>query len=428
MDASAFNPPRGMRDFYPEDMRSRNRLFTVWRDVAEQHGFAPYDACVVESLELLKRKSGEEIVDQIYTFTDKSGRDLALRPEMTPSLARMVVARQGALTLPIKWYAIAQCFRYERMSKGRKREHYQWNLDILGSADISAEVELLATALDALNRLGLGPDQVRVHYSSRALLSELLNHLGIDQPHHAATFLALDKLGKVDAAEIRTLLQAESLTPDAIDRVFELIALTTLDEVQARLGNTSPAIQSLRRFEELLGVYGLEKQVRFDLSIVRGLSYYTGIVFECFDVQRQFRALFGGGRYDNLLTDLGGTPVSGVGLGFGDVVVAELLATLPARSDHQSPPALALGYMTENERIPAMRIADAFRRQQVGADLGLQPEKAKAFFARAGAGHFTHAVYLGPDDIQTGQIRIKRLKDRAEMVRPVSNPASEPLE
>ena len=170
-------PPRGMRDFYPEEMRPRTALFDTWRQAACGSGFEEYDACVVESLPLLKRKAGEEIVDQIYAFEDKSGRELALRPEMTPTLARMVAAREGALRFPIKWFTIAQCFRYERTTRGRKREHYQWNLDIIGEPSIAAEAEVIATAVAAMSGLGLNRDHYRIRFSSRALLAELLSRI-----------------------------------------------------------------------------------------------------------------------------------------------------------------------------------------------------------------------------------------------------------
>ena len=158
---SSFNPPRGMRDFYPEDMAVRNAIFGAWTAAATRFGFQHYDACVVESLDLLKRKSGEEIIEQIYAFTDKSNRELALRAEMTPTLARMVAARQGSLSFPLKWFTIAQCFRYERMTKGRKREHYQWNLDIIGEPAVAAEAEVIATAIQALEFQGLGRNDFR---------------------------------------------------------------------------------------------------------------------------------------------------------------------------------------------------------------------------------------------------------------------------
>jgi len=413
-----------MRDFYPEDMRLRDEVFSAWREAAALFGFNPYDACVVESLDLLRRKAGEEIVEQIYTFADKSGRELALRPEMTPSLARMVAARQGSLSFPLKWYAIAQCFRYERMSKGRKREHFQWNLDIIGEDSVTAESEVIATAVHALRRLGLGPDSVRVHYSSRALLAELLVRLGISPEHHPATFLALDKMGKLAQAEIESLLRDSGLSDAAISQVLGLLNVRTLDDASALLGPESPSLASLRAFEAGLAGYGMTDAICFDISVVRGLSYYTGIVFECFDTKKEFRAIFGGGRYDNLLSDLGGKRASGVGLGFGDVVVSEIIQAIRSAAPPvpASRPFVGVSYMADEQRPAALRVAAAYREAGIRADLALRQEKARNFFARVGSGGFTHAIYIGPDDITAEKVRVKNLQDRTETERPLVDP------
>jgi histidyl-tRNA synthetase len=413
--------PRGMRDFYPEDMVARNAIFGAWRTAARQAAFSEYDACVVESLELLTRKAGEEIVDQIYAFKDKSDRDLALRPEMTPTLARMVAARQGALAFPIKWSTIAQCFRYERMTRGRKREHYQWNLDIIGEESVSAEAEVIATAVNAMLAMGLKPEHFEVRFNSRALLSELLAARGIAPEHHEATFIALDKRGKISDEEIRTLLQNEAVTEDAIVAVFDLFALATLEDVRALIGDRpSPALDQVTAFLGYLDAYGMADIARFDIGVIRGLSYYTGIVFEGFDATASLRAIFGGGRYDNLLQTVGGKPMTGVGLGFGDVVIAELLADLEIEPTDQGNPDLTIGYMSESEAIPATRLAASFREQGQSVDLGMRPEKAKKFFKRADTTHASQAIYLGPDDIAAGHARLKNLATRDESPIPLA--------
>jgi len=410
---TTFTAPRGMRDFYPADMPVRQAIFKAWTDAASAAGFDAYDACVVESLELLKRKGGEEIVDQIYCFKDKSDRDLALRAEMTPSLARMVAAKQNELVFPLKWYTIAQCFRYERMSRGRKREHYQWNLDIVGEKSLLAEAEVISTALDALRRLGLG-DAVRVRINNRALLAELLEKTGVPRDHHAATFLALDKRGKIDDEALRTLLRDSGLSPEAVDAAFRLLQVQTLEEAEAVLGGPTPASQALRELFDLLALFGCAGAIRFDISVIRGLGYYTGIVFEGFDSGQTLRALFGGGRYDNLLGDIGGRAETAVGLGFGDVVVAELLSdrgVLPSALESRD---YAIGFMTEAQRAVAIAITFALRRQGRRVDLGLHAEKPKNFFARAGKGGVARAIFIGPDDTARGTVRIKNLADRSE--------------
>ena len=218
-----FAPPRGMRDFYPEDMVLRNRIFDAWRAAAVAHGFEHYDACVVESLELLKRKAGEEVENQVYAFQDKSGRDIALRAEMTPTLARMVAQRQGSLQFPLKWFCIAQCFRYERMTKGRKREHYQWNIDIVGEESVLAEAEVIGAAVDALRRMGLSDGDFRVRVSSRRFLGELLAKSGIAPERHAQVFLALDKRGKMPDAEIAAMLRDGGLTDEETAAAFAVM-------------------------------------------------------------------------------------------------------------------------------------------------------------------------------------------------------------
>ncbi len=420
MSDISFEPPRGMRDFYPEDMAWRNRVFDAWRAAADAFGFQPYDACVVESLALLQRKSGEEVSEQIYAFEDKSGRALALRPEMTPTLARMVAARQGRLHFPIKWSAIAQCFRYERMTRGRKREHYQLNLDIIGSDDVLCEAELLGAAVNAVRRMGLPDDAWRIHLSSRALLGELLAKSGIPAAQHTAVFMALDKRGKISDEDIADLLRNEGLAQSAIDETFRLLAVDTLDGAAALAGAGSPAIARLRALIALAERMGYAHLLQFDISVIRGLSYYTGIVFEAFDVQRRFRAIFGGGRYDSLLALVGGKPTPAVGLGFGDVVIGEILRD--ALGDVCPTPrhGYALGYMTEAERAAAVSLAARLRADGHPVNLALLPQKPKHFFAQAGASTAQFAVFLGPDDLAAGIAKAKNLDTRESVDLPLA--------
>ena len=414
-DALHFESPRGMRDFYPEDMDLRNAVFDAWARAARGFGFAQYDACVVESLELLKRKSGEEIVEQIYAFKDKSDRDLALRPEMTPTLARMIAARQGQLAFPLKWFAIAQCFRYERTTKGRKREHYQWNLDIVGEDSLGAEAEILACAIAALNALALDDRDFQIHFNSRALLAELLMKADIQSQNHAAVFLALDKRGKIPDPEIALLLQQAGLDKNAVEQVFRLMAINTVEEARSFLAAETPALKAVEELPRRLAGYGLDKYLRFNVGVVRGLGYYTGIVFEAYDVERKLRAIFGGGRYDRLLKDMGGSELTAVGLGFGDVVIADLLrdkGKIPSGADRVD---LAIGFMDDAQRSAAVRLALAWRAEGKQVDLGLHSEKPKHFFGRVGKGGVAQAVFLGPDDVAAGSARVKNLRDRTEM-------------
>jgi histidyl-tRNA synthetase len=411
----SFEPPRGMRDFYPEDMVWRNRVFDAWRQASVSFGFQPYDACVVENLALLQRKSGEEVSEQIYHFEDKSGRKLALRPEMTPTLARMIAAKQGQLAFPVKWFTVAQCFRYERMTRGRKREHYQWNMDVIGEESVSAEAELLAAVALALQNMGMPATGYRIHVNNRALLSELLAASGIEANHHAAVFLALDKRGKIEDTEIRDLLIKEGLDEAAIAKTFDLLSVQTLEQAAARATPDSPAVKDLRDLFDLATIYGIVDRLVFDISVIRGLSYYTGIVFEAFDTERKFRAIFGGGRYDSLLTAIGGQPTPAVGLGFGDVVVVEVLKELLGEAAATEKRGVIIGYMFPEQREIATALARRLREAGEAVELMLAKQKPKQFFARASASSAADAIFIGPDDVTNGRAKRKNLSTREEI-------------
>ena len=398
----SFEPPRGMRDFYPEDMVWRNKIFDAFRASGEAYGFEPYDACVVESYELLARKAGEEVGEQIYHFLDKSERHLALRAEMTPTLARMVAQRQKELAFPLKWTTIAQCFRYERMTKGRKREHYQWNLDIIGEESTLAEAEVIGAACDALKRMGLTSDDFKVHVSSRKFLGELLSKSGIAPEKHAQVFLALDKRGKMPDGEIAAMLRDGGLSDADVEATFKIMDTKSYEECP-----------ELVELFAIAGEAGFADCLVFDIAVIRGLSYYTGVVFECFDTAGEFRAIFGGGRYDNLLTTIGGEPTSAVGLGFGDVVVSELLkARLGDGAKERK--GIAVGFMFPGERDAAVRLAAMLRASGERVDLALRPQKPKKFFSRADSIGAAKAVFVGPDDVEKGVAKIKNLETREE--------------
>ena len=405
----SFEPPRGMRDFYPEDMAWRSRVFDAFRAAGEAAGFRQYDACVVESYELLARKAGEEVGEQIYHFFDKSERHLALRAEMTPTLARMVAQRQKELPFPLKWTTIAQCFRYERMTKGRKREHYQWNLDIIGEDSVLAEAEVIGTACDALRRMGLSPADFKVHVSSRKFLGELLAKSGIAADRHAQVFLALDKRGKMPDAEIAAMLKDGGLSDAEIEATFAIM--------ETKDYSACPELVELFRLAEIAGFADC---LEFDISVIRGLSYYTGVVFECFDTKGEFRAIFGGGRYDNLLTTIGGEPTSAVGLGFGDVVVTELLKARLGEDAAAARKGVAIGFMLPEQRDAAVALAARLRKSGECVDLALRSQKPKKFFSHAAESGAAKAVFLGPDDVEKGVARMKDLSTREEKEIPLS--------
>ena len=399
----SFEAPRGMRDFYPEDMVWRNKVFDAFRAAGEAAGFEPYDACVVESYELLARKAGEEVGEQIYHFNDKSERHLALRAEMTPTLARMVAQRQKELPFPLKWTTIAQCFRYERMTKGRKREHYQWNVDIIGEESILAEVEVIGAAVDALRRMGLTTNDFKVHVSSRKFLGQLLEESGIAPEKHAQVFLALDKRGKMPDTEIAAMLKDGGLDENEVKATFAIMETKSYEKC--------PELVELFQLAE---VAGFADCLMFDIAVIRGLSYYTGVVFECFDTAGEFRAIFGGGRYDNLLTTIGGEPTSAVGLGFGDVVVTELLKSRLGADAAKAKKGVAVGFMFPEQRAAAVKLAAMLRAAGERVDLALKSQKPKKFFSHADSTGAAKAVFLGPDDVEKGVARMKNMETREE--------------
>ena len=300
------------------------------------------------------------------------------------------------------------------MTRGRKREHYQWNLDVVGEPSVVAEAEVVMAAIQALKLLGLDSTEVCVHVNSRALLSDILARSGIPREHHSATFLALDKRGKIADEEIAKLLKENGLSEESIAAAFRVLALDTLDSVIAALGERTPALDHFLSFFDIMKLYGASDMVKFDISVIRGLGYYTGIVFEGFDTGRSLRAIFGGGRYDNLMGDLGGKPMTAVGLGFGDVVIAELLAEKGKAPHPAAGKDLAISYMEEAQRDTAIRIAGALRAGGTNVDVSLHAEKPKHFFGRTGKVGFQRGIFIGPDDLTKGAVRIKTLADRTE--------------
>jgi len=320
-------PLPGFRDFYPEQLSERAHIFETWRRIVRRYAFLEYDGPPLEPLELYTQKSGEEIVTQLYNFVDKGDRPVAMRPEMTPTFARMVGAKAQTMRKPVRWFSLPQLFRYERTQKGRLREHYQLNVDIVGEADVLADAELLSVALEIMRAFGLTATDVRARVSDRRLLNGLLEHLAIPEANWPAVYAVLDKLERQPRE-----VSAEKLAVAGLDVATADIVLGfgSLDfaSLQAQYGD-APAVQPhVVRFAEYLAhctALGVADFVQFDLTIVRGLAYYTGIVFELFDNVGEFRAICGGGRYDNLLKSLGGTDLPALGFGMGDVVIGELL-------------------------------------------------------------------------------------------------------
>jgi histidyl-tRNA synthetase len=407
----------GFRDFYPADLALRAHILHTWRTVASRYGFEEYDGPPLEPLELYTAKSGPEIVGQLYNFTDKGGREVALRPEMTPTLARMVAARANGLKKPIRWFSVPQLFRYERQQRGRLREHFQLNCDLIGEPGPLADAELIALAVDVMRAFGLGPGDIRARLSDRRVLRALLLASGVTDGQLPAAFQVVDKIERADRGALAESLAAAGMSAGTIDGVFATASLRGLPAVEAALARAPGGEEvgrPLRRVVEALDAMGLGEFVEVDLTIVRGLAYYTGTVFELFDAARTLRAICGGGRYDGLLEALGGVDLPAIGFGMGDVVLAELLRErglvppdlasidvfVAAISEQDVPEVLALAHEL---RDAGLRVEYALTTGAVGKQLRL----ADARNARA-------ALVIGPDDRARGQVMFKDLRGQGQ--------------
>ena len=408
----------GFRDFYPEQLATRNYLMSVWRDVARRYGFVEYDGPPLEPLELYTRKSGDEIVGQLYAFTDKGDREVALRPEMTPTLARMVAAKANAMRKPIRWFSIPQLFRYERQQKGRLREHFQLNVDILGESSVAADAELLAVAIDVMRAVGLTSEDVRARVSDRRLLTAALSHLGVKDNELPAVFGAIDKAGREPREVTLNKVDAAVRSAEAKQGVMRLLdSSKNLDAVASDFVNAPEVVEEIGRMRDYLAfldALGVGDWVDFDLSIVRGLAYYTGKVFELFDAKGEFRAICGGGRYDDLLSTIGGVDLPALGFGMGDVVLTEIL-----RSRNLLPePVLATEYWVASDdesMLPdVMSVAGRLRAKSRSVEYALKSQTLSRQLKTASSAGVQNVVLLRRQDYDNGKITLKTLADGSE--------------
>jgi histidyl-tRNA synthetase len=419
-----FEPPRGMRDFYPADLDLRDRIFAAWTDAATLHGFQRFEPPVVETFELLARKAGEEVAQQIYHFEDKSNRQLALRPEVTPSLVRMMSARAQEIVFPAKWWTIGQCFRYERMTRGRKREHFQWNLDIVGEPSVQAEAWILACVTSALRALGLGPREVRIHINNRQVVAYLLGELGVPPEQHVDVFMVLDKKGKVPVETLKEMLAEKGLAAKAADDVMEQLGGEAVDNLSSGPLAASPAAEDLRRLLDLASDMGFGEYLRFDSGVVRGLAYYTGAVFEGFDAEHRFRAIFGGGRYDNLFGDMTGTGRPAVGMGFGDVVIAEILTELKGLGPGKPKVEVCVGMFDAGLSREAARVAAELVAAGIQTDLTFSAGKPGKFFSYADRRGARFTVFLAPNELREGAVAVKEMAGGEQSTVPLAELAA----
>jgi histidyl-tRNA synthetase len=407
----------GFREFYPADLALRTHIFRTWRTVATRYGFEEYDGPPLEPLELYTAKSGDEIVGQLYTFIDKGGREVALRPEMTPTLARMVAARANGLKKPIRWFAIPQLFRYERQQRGRLREHFQLNCDLIGEPGPLGDAEIIALALDVTRAFGLGVADVRVRLSDRQVLRTLLLGAGVGEPQLGAAYQAVDKIERMERGALADQLAGAGVRPSAIDGVFTVAGLRGLPAVEAALGRVpggEAAAVPLQRVTQALDAMGLGGYVDVDLTIVRGLAYYTGTVFELFDTGRTLRAICGGGRYDGLLQALGGVDLPALGFGMGDVVLAELLRDRGLAPADLSAIDVFLAAITEDDLPYVLGLAHELREAGLRAEYALGAQSVGKQLKLADARNARLAVVIGPDDRARGEVMVKDLRGKTQ--------------
>jgi len=410
-------PPSGTRDFYPDDYRLQTWLFDKFHAAARASGFELFDAPVLERQELYKRKAGEEITSQMYGFVDGDGEEVTLRPEMTPTLARMALGRAHSQILPLKWYSIPQCWRYEAIQRGRKREHYQWNVDIIGCRSVSAEVELLSTAVFFFKSVGITNADVKIKVNSRKVMGDVLAAAGVPTESFAPVCVILDKLDKIGAEAVEEqLLEVAKLPADVSKRVLAVLACPNLDALRTLAKDSGVSdgegMKDLESVFELANAYGFGDWLKFDASLVRGLAYYTGVVFEAFDVRGELRAIMGGGRYDRLLSLYGAmTEVPACGFGFGDCVIVELLKErgqlphLPRNVD------VVVAPFSADMQGPAMTVAAGLRAGGARVDLMLEAKKkAGAAFDYANRVGAEYIAFVAPNEFSQGKVRFKDLR------------------
>ncbi|MDR2578027.1 MAG: histidine--tRNA ligase [Chitinispirillales bacterium] len=406
--------PKGTRDFYPEDMAFQQYIFDSWHKSCRLHGFEQCEGPMFEHLELYTQKSGDEIEKQLYSFEDKGGRQIALRPEFTPTLARMVAAQGTNLKRPVRWYSISRLFRYERAQKGRLREFIQINMDILGIEDVTADAELIAASINMMRDFGFDAGDFKARISSRTLLEELFLHCGVERDQLKALYALLDRKNKITPENFSAELQAIVNKEDTCGKIEELFTRKTLADIENFVGQLK-SLDQLKKLFSLLDAYGLADYAIFDIGIVRGLAYYTGIVFELFDAGGTMRAIAGGGRYDNLVGLYGGPPTPAVGFAAGDVVLGELIK---AKSIAPPPPPRSDVFiisLDNGAHAEVIKTACQLRAAGISCEFSLKEnQNIGKQLKSADNAKARYALFIGGDEAKDGKARLKNLADGKE--------------
>jgi histidyl-tRNA synthetase len=416
---SLIQPVRGTLDYYPEEMALRNWLYARMREVCESFGYSEYEGPMLERFDLYAAKSGAELVEkQSYVFEDRGGERITLRPELTPTLARMVAARQRQLTFPLRWWSFGPFWRYEKPQKGRSREFFQWNIDMIGDDSPEADAEVAAIAATFLKNVGLRSNETQILVNNRQLMQAELESLGIQKAVRSEVFNLIDRRDKLSAEAWKE--RGKELGLDET----QLIGIETLIQDQD-LWKKSPTLQ---RFFKAIDVYGVEDYVRFAPHIIRGLDYYTGTVFEAWDTAGEFRAIFGGGRYDNLVNAVGGDPVPAVGFAIGNVVISLMLQAFGHLPDLKSGAPIYVTSFDPEHLLDSLSLAAELRRAGLQVTSDLKADKLQKQFKQADRIGARLVLVLGPDEIKKQEVSVKDLQSGEQKSYPRSGLAQQLLD
>jgi histidyl-tRNA synthetase len=398
---------KGTRDFYPEEMALRRWMFDIIREVSTRFGYQEYDGPCLEFIDLYAAKSGEELVkEQAFVFSSPGDDMLTLRPELTPTLARMVAQKQYEIPFPLRWWSIGPFWRYENPQRGRTREFYQWNIDIVGTESVAADAEIVAVAAIFLKETGLSSEQVQIFVNNRRLMDQALTKLDIAKDLRSKVFRIIDKLDKLSEKEWRAFALDSGLDDIQVEGLIRLLN----DE---KLWQES---EELVEFFQLIKIFGVDDYVSYNPKVIRGLDYYTGTVFEAFELGGESRAILGGGRYDNLVADVGGNPLPGVGFAMGDVVAALVLedaGVIPERLGNK--PQVVVTVFDDETLSESMTAAEEIRNAGLRVVLYPEADKLGKQFKYADRLDIPVAVIIGPDELKSHQVAIKNLKTREQV-------------
>jgi len=410
---------KGVRDFFPTDMFVQNHIFNTWKKTAEKYGYLQYDASVLESSDLYKAKSGEEIVnEQTYTFTDRGDREVTLRPEMTPTLARMIATKRRELPTPIRWFSMPNLFRYEAPQRGRLREHWQFNVDIFGVKTIDAETEVLSLASDMLKSFGLKDSDFEIRINSRKVIDFILNEmyaLNTESAHRVAKLI--DRKNKMSAEQFEQNIN--EIIPEAGSSFLTLLNSKNFEEFVSQISRGEEIDGAIKEIKDLMN--NLEKlgitNVIFDQTIMRGFDYYTGIVFEINDKHPDNRrAIMGGGRYDDLLSIFGSEKIPAVGMGVGDVGIRNILETYGLLPKYTPPTKLYICLAEESAKGYAQDLAQKLRSTDISVAVDYSGKKVGEQIKYADKSLIPFITVLGEEEVKTGNLKIKELATSLETV------------